>query len=102
MSDIDEAIAGRLNPARISEINLEQALLDFEVANARVLDLTRRLTELTNELLTTRQQLAESRLHASQTRTELALVQEDSRLIKTSLAYRGLRLIGDVRGRIGH
>ena len=36
---------------RVDRLSLEQALLDFEVANARVLDLTHRLTELNQELL---------------------------------------------------
>src|SRR3954466_11806204 len=35
----------------VDRISLEQALKDFEVANARVLDLTHRLTELNQELL---------------------------------------------------
>ena len=41
-------------------LSLEQALLDFEVANARVMDLTRRLVEATttiSELSTELQQL---------------------------------------------
>jgi hypothetical protein len=36
---------------RVDRLSLEQALVDFEVANARVLDLTHRLTELNRELL---------------------------------------------------
>jgi hypothetical protein len=36
---------------RVDSLSLEQALIDFEVANARVLDLTHRLTELNRELL---------------------------------------------------
>ena len=35
----------------VDRLSLEQALKDFEVANARVLDLTHRLTELNQELL---------------------------------------------------
>jgi len=38
----------------IESISLEQALIDFEVANARVIDLTRRLTSLSQEVLTLR------------------------------------------------
>lgn len=36
---------------RVDALSLEQALQDFEVANARVLDLTHRLTELNRELV---------------------------------------------------
>jgi len=35
----------------VDRVSLVQALKDFEVANARVLDLTHRLTELNQELL---------------------------------------------------
>jgi hypothetical protein len=35
----------------VDRLSLEQALKDFEVANARTLDLTHRLTELNQELL---------------------------------------------------
>jgi hypothetical protein len=38
-------------PSRLDQISLEQALLDFEVANARVVDLTKRLVEATDELV---------------------------------------------------
>jgi len=37
--------------ATVDRLSLEQALKDFEVANARTLDLTHRLTELNQELL---------------------------------------------------
>lgn len=100
MTDTDTAKASRLDQTRVSEINLEQALLDFEVANARVLDLTQRLTSITSELLATRQELESCRMTASQLQAELNAVREEDHLIKTSLAYRGLRLIGDVRARI--
>ncbi|WP_369140007.1 hypothetical protein [Modestobacter versicolor] len=36
---------------RVDGLSLEQALIDFEVANARVVDLTHRLTDLNRELL---------------------------------------------------
>jgi hypothetical protein len=42
----------------IDLLSLEQALLDVEVANARVIDLTERLTASTAELRALRQQLA--------------------------------------------
>ena len=102
MTATDRAKASRLDHGRLSEINLEQALLDFEVANARVLDLTQRLTSITSELLATRQQLESSRMSASQAQAELDAVRDENQLIKASLAYRGLRLVGDMRARILH
>ena len=46
----------------LDAISLEQALVDFEVANARVLDLTRRLTVMAKELLVTKSELERVRL----------------------------------------
>ena len=42
----------------IDRLSLEQALLDVEVANARVIDLTERLTTATAELRALRQQVS--------------------------------------------
>jgi hypothetical protein len=42
----------------IDRLSLEQALLDVEVANARVIDLTERLTAATAELRALRQQVS--------------------------------------------
>lgn len=53
----DDAGLKESNPADLDQISLTQALRDFEIANARVLDLTQRLVaserqrrELENEL----------------------------------------------------
>jgi len=56
-----DTVAGETGPApagrapsvteTVDRLSLVQALKDFEVANARVLDLTHRLTELNQELL---------------------------------------------------
>lgn len=43
-----------MNKHDIDEISLEQALIDVEIANKRVLDLTARLTKLSRELLEAR------------------------------------------------
>jgi hypothetical protein len=43
-------------PDRLDQISLEQALLDFDIANARVVDLTKRLVEATDELFRMRQE----------------------------------------------
>ena len=89
-----------LDSSRIDNLNLEQALLDFEIANARVLDLTHRLTTLTSDLLGARQELETTRVALSQANSELAAFREENHLIKASLAYRGLRFMGDIRARL--
>jgi len=53
------------NTMDLNEISLEQALIDFEVANARVVDLTGRLTSLSKELLQTKTELATVKLRNS-------------------------------------
>lgn len=48
----------------LDSISLEQALLDVEIANARVVDLTHRLVEMSDELASTRSELARLRLRS--------------------------------------
>lgn len=54
-----------MNTTDLDGISLEQALIDFEVANARVIDLTARLTSLSKELLQARTELATVKLRGS-------------------------------------
>ena len=49
----------------LNNISLEQSLIDFEIANARVVDLTARLTSLSRELLQVRTELATVKLRAA-------------------------------------
>lgn len=51
--------------ASLDRLNLEQALLDFELANRRVVDLARRVSSLHQELLATRTELAQLKLQRS-------------------------------------
>ena len=51
----------------VDRLSLIQALKDFEVANARVLDLTHRLTELNQELLELRSEHERLRIAHNQT-----------------------------------
>jgi hypothetical protein len=51
-----------MNTTDLDGISLEQALIDFEVANARVIDLTSRLTSLSRELLEARTMLAKANI----------------------------------------
>ncbi len=89
-----------LSHSAMDERNLERALLDFELANARVLDLTQRLVGLTNELVNARQQLEEVKLRLSRVEAEYQRVAAENAQIKASLAYRGFRFLGDARARI--
>lgn len=58
--------------AEIDELSLTQALLDFEVANARVLDLTQRLVEANRVIEELRAEVDETRAEL----TELTSVHE--------------------------
>jgi hypothetical protein len=74
-------------------LNLAQALRDFEVANARVLDLTRRLVE--SEL---------ARLEAVDTvellRIQVAETASELEELKSSKAYRLAQQVGVLRARL--
>ena len=54
---IDEPIPQESAEDALSLLSLTQALRDFEVANARVIDLTERLVITADELVTARQEL---------------------------------------------
>jgi hypothetical protein len=86
------------NTADLDDISLAQALLDVDVANARVIDLTKRLTVLTKELRDTTTLLQKAKLRNAQLTAEL-------KKIKGSRAYRtagnAQRALGAVRSRLG-
>lgn len=82
--------------AAMDAVNLERALIDFEVANARVIDLTARLTQLTSELISVRAELGLAKLRIS----ELELHAAELAVIQGSAAYRAARLLGDTRARV--
>lgn len=46
-----------MNKKDFDQVSLEQALIDVEIANRRVIDLTARLTAISRELMETRSQL---------------------------------------------
>lgn len=96
-----------LDTNRLTERNLERALLDFELANARVLDLTQRLVALTSELAATREQLETTRMRISHLEADIsqltggqAALEAENTTIKSSLAYRTFRILGDTRARL--
>jgi hypothetical protein len=55
-----------VGPEVIDRLNIERALLDFEVANARVIDLTSRLTLLNERFLKVQHELSLCRLQITQ------------------------------------
>ncbi|MEO5834483.1 MAG: hypothetical protein ABIR83_14075 [Nakamurella sp.] len=81
--------------AAMDTVNLTQALIDFEVANARVMDLTARLTQLSQDLLATRSELGLTKLRVA----ELEPAAAELAVIKGSAAYRAVRKLGDLRAR---
>jgi hypothetical protein len=60
---MDDSTA-RLDPRTLDTLNLEQALKDFEVANARVLDLTQRLVDSERKRKELSDELVRLKLHA--------------------------------------
>lgn len=70
----------------LDRISLEQALRDFDLANARVLDLTGRLTTMNS-------QLVEARAKNSMLRAKIRNLQRAAVTTRTAPAVRGLRPI---------
>ena len=83
----------------IGAVSLEQALVDFEIANARVVDLTSRLTAMSADLMQVRRENEQYRLKVSQLSQDLDSATADIAEIRRSLAYRVARLLGDARAR---
>ncbi len=77
-------------------VNLERALIDFEIANARVIDLTARLTNFSTELLATRSELGLAKVRIA----ELEAAAAELATVKGSAAYRLLRKLGDSRAKL--
>jgi len=79
--------------AAMDGVNLERALIDFEIANARVIDLTARLTEFNRDLLAARSELGLAKLRIA----ELELQSAELAELKSSRAYRTARALGNAR-----
>ena len=80
--------------AEMDELSLHQALLDFEVANARVLDLTQRLVESEAMIIELRKELESLRIEYAQ----LASLHDR---MKTSRAFRSAEKMWALRNAIG-
>jgi predicted nucleic acid-binding Zn-ribbon protein len=77
---------------------LAQALQDVDVANARVIDLTKRLTALTKELRSTTSDLQRARLNNRKIAAELAEIKGSRAFRSASTAQ---RVLGAARSRLG-
>jgi predicted nucleic acid-binding Zn-ribbon protein len=86
------------NTIDLDDLSLTQALLDVDVANARVIDLTKRLTVLTKELRETTTALQKVKVRNARLSAELKQI-KDSRAYRT--AGGAQRALGAVRSRLG-
>ena len=75
-----------------------EALLDVDVANARVIDLTKRLTTLSKELRQTSNDLQKAKLRNRRIAAELDEIQ-GSRAYRSASAAQ--RVLGAARSRLG-
>lgn len=80
-SDVDNAL---------NQISLEQALVDFEIANARVIDLTRRLVEANEELAESKNSLELLRIQHADLSHRFDVLGR-SRALRVAAAVRPLR-----------
>lgn len=76
--------------SQLDTLSLEQALLDFERANARVIDLTNRLLEASDELIELKAKLRVSN-------DELEAIRYENQMIKTSRAFKMMIAMRRVR-----
>ncbi|QIG44799.1 hypothetical protein G5V58_20245 [Nocardioides anomalus] len=86
------------NTADLDQISLTQALLDVDVANARVIDLTKRLTTLTKELRRTTSELQQAKLRNRKLVAELDQIKGSRAFRSASTAQ---RVLGAARSRLG-
>jgi hypothetical protein len=88
---------------RLDRLNLTQALLDFELANARVLDLTARLVESNKRVLALQNsadgvlaELDATRLGLDGARIDIAELQRRLAEVEGSTTYRAARKLGSL------
>ncbi|MDX6373877.1 MAG: hypothetical protein QOD98_2865 [Nocardioidaceae bacterium] len=86
------------NTVDLDPISLEQALLDVDIANARVIDLTQRLTTMSKELRRTTTDLQKAKLQHRRLRAELDAI-KDSRAFRSASAAQ--RMVSAARSRLG-
>ncbi len=95
----EKAAPSVLSTEQMDRLNLEQALVDFEIANARVVDLTGRVTTMTSELLRLRSELGRANLRVNQAEADSAAAARHVEEIRRSIAFRVARALGDLLAR---
>jgi hypothetical protein len=75
---------------QLDSLSLEQALIDFERANARVIDLTQRLLEASGEVIELKEKLRVALDELEGVRYENEMI-KSSRPFKLLLSIRGVR-----------
>ena len=88
----DEATAIELD-RELDRLSVEQALRDFEIANARTIDLTQRLVDLSNEVTDLRGQLVAAQ-------EALAAARHENAAIRASATFRLAELSTKIRARL--
>ncbi|MGB8861576.1 MAG: hypothetical protein WCC60_20135 [Ilumatobacteraceae bacterium] len=96
-----------ITPEDIDRVNLRQALRDFELANARVVDLAARLSAMHQQMLDlqhrytlTNVQLAAAERQFEQLIFERDVAREEAQLLRTSRSYRAGNMLVRVARRI--
>ena len=82
---------------RLDRINLTQALLDFEIANARVLDLTSRVVDSNKRVLKLQAEADASRLALEGARADIAELLRRIGEVEQSTTYRAAQKLGSLR-----
>jgi hypothetical protein len=77
----------------LDRLSVEQALRDFEIANARTIDLTQRLIDLSHEVTDLREQLVAAQ-------EALAGAQRENTAIRASATFRLAELSTKLRARL--
>ena len=83
---------------QMDELSLTQALLDFEMANARVLDLTARLVEANGRVLGLQAEADAARRTIDEVRGSLAAKEAELAELKSSRAFKLAERIQTLRG----
>lgn len=89
--------AEALTSSSIDHVNLERALVDFEIANRRVVDLTGRVTSMSTELVKVRSELSDTTMRLRQEQLETERLRAQLAEIRGSFAFRVARNLGDGR-----
>jgi predicted nucleic acid-binding Zn-ribbon protein len=89
----DREVAAKELERELDRLSVEQALRDFEIANARAVDLTHRLVDLSHEVTALREQLVG-------TESALAAARAENAAIRASATYRLGELTTKIRSRL--